>query len=59
MKDFIYTGLPARVIFGVGTTQRLTAEVEALGISKALILTTPPQEGEGRIIAISDHYSSF
>ncbi|WP_299775085.1 maleylacetate reductase [uncultured Tateyamaria sp.] len=47
MQPFTYTGHPARVIFGAGTTSKLQAEVEALGIEKALVLTTPPQKDQG------------
>ncbi|WP_227270715.1 maleylacetate reductase [Roseobacter weihaiensis] len=50
MQPFIYTGHPARVIFGVGTTARLSAEVEKLGIEKALVLTTPPQKEQGEAL---------
>ncbi len=44
MKPFIYNGLPARVIFGFGTIGQLGAEVERLGIRRALILSTPQQK---------------
>jgi maleylacetate reductase len=47
MGSFVYTGLPARVIFGVGTTATLPQELERLGISRALVLTTPSQAEEG------------
>jgi maleylacetate reductase len=45
MDNFIYDGLPTRVIFGVGTLDSLPAEVSRLG-SKALVLCTPPQRHE-------------
>ncbi|WP_119166125.1 maleylacetate reductase [Algihabitans albus] len=48
MEAFIYNGLPARVIFGAGTVAALPAEVERLGIGRALVLTTPPQADQGR-----------
>jgi alcohol dehydrogenase class IV len=51
MDAFIYTGLPARVIFGSGTTNQLAAETERLGITKALVLTTPPQAQQGETLA--------
>ncbi|MEP2990328.1 MAG: maleylacetate reductase [Parasphingorhabdus sp.] len=50
MKDFVYTGLPSRVIFGSGTVKKLTAEVEALGISRALVLTTSEQSDQGQAL---------
>ncbi|NGO52794.1 maleylacetate reductase [Allomesorhizobium camelthorni] len=43
MQAFTYTGLPTRVIFGIGTLDKLTAEVERLGVSRALVLSTPRQ----------------
>lgn len=51
MDNFTYTGQPARVVFGVGTTAALPDEVAALGITKALVLTTPPQAGDGQALA--------
>lgn len=51
MQNFTYTGLPARVVFGTGTTATLPAEVAALGITKALILSTPPQAGDAQALA--------
>jgi len=47
VKDFTYTGLPAKVIFGSGTVGRLTGEVDELGIGRALVLTTPQQVDQG------------
>lgn len=51
MQHFTYTGLPSRVIFGVDTKNRLAEEVNALGIKRALILTTPQQEAMGAELA--------
>ncbi len=51
MRGFTHTGLPSRVVFGSGTVAQLPAEVERLGISRALVLSTPPQEGHARAIA--------
>ena len=41
MKNFVYTALPARVVFGVGALDRLPAEIERLGAQRALVLSTP------------------
>ena len=41
MKAFTYTALPARVVFGVGTVAQLAAEVDKLGVKRALLLSTP------------------
>lgn len=43
MEAFVYEALPTRVIFGAGTVARLTDEVERLGVSRALVLSTPEQ----------------
>lgn len=53
MTPFIYGGLPARVIFGDGTLAKLPAEVERLGASRALVLSTPQQAEEAERIAQS------
>jgi alcohol dehydrogenase class IV len=44
MQSFVYTGHPARVIFGFGTRSHLADEVRALGLSRALVLSTPQQK---------------
>lgn len=41
---FIYQSLPAKIIFGSGAISTLTAELEQLGCSKALVLSTPEQQ---------------
>ncbi len=43
MQSFTYNGLPTRVIFGSGTRGAMAAEAEKLGISRALVLSTPFQ----------------
>jgi maleylacetate reductase len=43
MLSFIYDALPSRVIFGVGCIEKLAEEIERLGASKALVLSTPQQ----------------
>ncbi len=50
MQAFTYTGLPARVLFGSGTTEKLPEELDRLGIRKALVLTTPPQADQGQAL---------
>jgi alcohol dehydrogenase class IV len=44
MKDFVYTGLPARVVFARGAVATLAAEIQALGRARALLLSTPAQQ---------------
>jgi maleylacetate reductase len=58
MRSFTYDQLPARVIFGVGSIERLADEVARLGATRALVLSTPGQrrlgeEGAHRLGALS------
>jgi len=43
VKDFVYIGRPARVVFGAGALRHLAAELDRLGVRKALVLSTPEQ----------------
>jgi len=47
MKQFIYNASSVRVVFGAGTRGQLAQEIQQLGRSRALILTTPQQRSEG------------
>jgi maleylacetate reductase len=38
MRSFTYDSLPGRVVFGVGSVERLPAEVDALGASRVLMV---------------------
>jgi len=51
VKDFVYTGLPARVVFGAGALQHLEREIEMLGSTRALVLCTPEQREQAQVIA--------
>jgi alcohol dehydrogenase class IV len=51
MNDFIYNGLPARVLFGSGTSGRIKSELELAGCRRALVLATPEQETSARRIS--------
>jgi maleylacetate reductase len=44
MQPFVYTALAARVVFGSGTLTHLGRELDALGGSRALVLSTPFQK---------------
>lgn len=44
MNDFTYEALPMRVVFGAGSRNRLAQEVDALGLSRVLVLCTPEQQ---------------
>ena len=43
MKAFVYNGLPARVVFGAGALSKLPEELDRLGATRALVLSTPEQ----------------
>jgi maleylacetate reductase len=47
MLSFVYQMQPSRVIFGAGCLARLPEEIERLGASKALVLSTPEQRQSG------------
>ncbi|CAG9936207.1 unnamed protein product [Clonostachys rosea f. rosea IK726] len=46
MDAFEYNSNPGRVIFGSGTIKRLPHELEALGLSRPLVLCTPQQTSQ-------------
>lgn len=45
---FTYQALPSRVIFGVGSVERLGEEVARLGVSRVLVLCTPGQRPQAQ-----------
>ena len=51
MRDFVYTGMPARVVFGSGALGRLPEEIERLGLRRALVLATPHQAASAQATA--------
>ena len=58
MIHFQYRALPWHIIFGVGTLGRLPGELHRLGCSRALVLSTPHQSGDGqKIIELLDDKS--
>lgn len=48
---FDYAASPARIVFEPGALARAGEMVEALGATRALVLTTPQQEDQGRALA--------
>ncbi|WP_439598690.1 maleylacetate reductase [Falsiroseomonas sp.] len=48
---FTYTAAPMRVVFGAGRLAELGAEVERLGIRRAVLLVTPSQQARGEALA--------
>ena len=51
MKNFVYNGQPARVVFGAGSLGHLAREIDALGARKALVLSTPEQRASAEMVA--------
>jgi len=47
MLSFVYQSVPSRVIFGAGCLDKLPEEIQKLGASKALVLSTPEQRQSG------------
>lgn len=51
MKEFIFPAIPTRVLFGCGTLSKVGAEIERLGHSKAMVLSTPFQAKDAEALA--------
>ncbi|WP_105385069.1 maleylacetate reductase [Neorhizobium alkalisoli] len=51
MREFLYIGNTARVIFGCGTISKVAEEIRQLGASRALILSTPFQHTDAEALA--------
>jgi maleylacetate reductase len=51
VMNFIYTGLPTRVVFGRGKIREAASEANRLGIANPLVLTTPHQSETGSELA--------
>jgi maleylacetate reductase len=51
MRSFSYNQLPGRVVFGVGALDHLQREIELLGASRALVLSTLEQKAQAEDIA--------
>lgn len=51
MVSFTYEALPGRVVFGAGRLEQLPAEIERLGATRALVLSTPEQRGQAAAVA--------
>lgn len=49
---FVYEALPSRVVFGVGSLQKLPEEIDKLGVTRALVLCTPEQRAIGADIVV-------
>lgn len=51
MTPFVFPGIRSRVVFGFGTMERLTGEIERLGRRRALVLSTPQQREAAEVLA--------
>lgn len=51
MKDFVYSGQPARVVFGSGSLTHLAREIDFLGARRVLVLSTPGQVHLAEMVA--------
>ncbi len=51
MDNFVYAAHPSRIIFGEGTVARVRDEVEQLGRTRAVVLSTPNQQDAARDIS--------
>ena len=51
MRQFVYNGLPSRVVFGPGCIKKLPEEVARLGAKRALLLSTPGRAAMVRSLA--------
>jgi maleylacetate reductase len=51
LKSFIHNSLPGRVVFGAGSVAKLPEELERLGVTRALLLSTPGRSASASRIA--------
>jgi len=51
MNPFVYNSHAARIVFGVGSVDRIAAEIERLGAERAVVLCTPHQRSQAEAIA--------
>ncbi|OWT56159.1 maleylacetate reductase [Candidimonas nitroreducens] len=51
MKEFVYSSLPSRVVFGRGALANLGPEIELLGATRVLVLSTPGHRSQAQAIA--------
>jgi maleylacetate reductase len=45
VRPFVYSALPARVVFGAGAVAQLPAEVDRLTVKRVLMISTPGRRG--------------
>ena len=49
--QFVYASHPGRVVFGAGALEHLEREIDLLGANRALVLSTPEQQGQAEEVA--------
>ena len=48
--NFEYRGLPWNIVFGHGSLASLSDRLAAMGLSRALVLSTPNQSDDGLLV---------
>ncbi|EKS70307.1 MULTISPECIES: maleylacetate reductase [unclassified Caballeronia] len=51
MEPFVYQSLSSRVVFGVGSLDHLSREIDLLGARRAIVLSTPEQRAQAEQLA--------
>jgi alcohol dehydrogenase class IV len=51
LLEFVYASCTPRVVFGAGCLRHLAREIDALGVTRALVLCTPGQTAQAQRIA--------
>ncbi len=51
LENFVFDGLPMRVVFGEGTLSELPAEMDRLGPKRVLVLCTPEQRDQASMVS--------
>ncbi len=62
VSPFVYTSRAQRVVFGPGSLEGLAAELDALGLRRALVLCTAPQRAQAERVAAllgADHVAGI
>ena len=49
-ENFVYNGLPTRVVFGSGTSARVGEEARRIGVKRPLVLSTPEQKDDAQAL---------
>lgn len=51
VPHFVHRGVSQRIVFGVGTRQRITEEARLAGIARAMVISTPEQASSANELA--------